>query len=263
MTIHYHGSPITPNDVLLGPMAGRHFCVSHAWPRQLELLMSVAQSILGDCGAFTIYQMLKKELLRRQAVGEVVDFDDLRLPVDWTAYYSWSERILVKAENWVIIPDVIDAGSQEQDALIRQWPHGQRGAPVWHMDEPLDRLLQLVDTWPKVCIGSTGQFWQILSEDWEARMDEVWEALQGRHRFLPWIHMLRGMQLVAYRWPFSSVDSTDVAQNHNRLSVDDATLIDCEHDKPAAVIRKTLRWDRQQTPAFFLPGVRKVQEPLL
>ncbi len=47
-------------------------------------------------------------------------------------------------------------------------------------------------------------------------MDEAFNELAKRHRFLPWVHMLRGMQCSGKRWPFASVDSTDVAQNHNR-----------------------------------------------
>ena len=33
--IHYHGTPITPQDVLL-TLAGRCFCVSHAAPQNVR-----------------------------------------------------------------------------------------------------------------------------------------------------------------------------------------------------------------------------------
>jgi energy-coupling factor transporter ATP-binding protein EcfA2 len=111
---------------------------------------------------------------------------------------------------------VIDAGSQEQDALLREWPHGHKGAPVWHMDEPLDRLVRLSEAWPRVCIGSTGEYWQILSPAWCRQMDAAWDALAKAHTRTPVVHMLRGMQLSGREWPFASVDSTDIAQNHNR-----------------------------------------------
>jgi hypothetical protein len=81
------------------------------------------------------------------------------------------------------------------------------------MHESIDRLLRLVDEWPRVCFGSSGAYWQVLSERWEARADEAWNAIAKRHRRTPNIHMLRGMQLSGKRWPFSSVDSTDVARN--------------------------------------------------
>jgi hypothetical protein len=149
--------------------------------------------------------------------------------------FEGGERWLNRPTNWAIIPDVIDAGSQEQDALIREWPFGQRGSPVWHMDEPLDRLLRLCDEWPRVCIGSTGEYWKINSPSWERRMGKAWNTLAPRHRFTPNIHMLRGMALSLERWPFASVDSTDVAQNHNRPQNTAKGMVD--------------RWDAAQCPA--------------
>jgi hypothetical protein len=135
---------------------------------------------------------------------------------NWDGFYAWCDKWLAYPTTWAIIPDVIDGGSQLQDAMIREWPHGDRGAPVWHMDEPLNRLLQLTEKWPKVCIGSTAEYAVVLSAGWERRMDEVFNEVSKRHSRLPWLHMLRGMQCLGLRWPFASVDSTDIAQNHNR-----------------------------------------------
>lgn len=135
-----------------------------------------------------------------------------------------------------MIPDVIDGGSQLQDALVREWPFGHRGAPVWHMDEPLRRLLQLCEAWPRVCIGSTAEFAVVLSDSWRRRMDECWNALaaEHQHRHLPAVHMLRGMQCSGREWPFASVDSTDIAQNHCRPQNTPRAMAD--------------RWDAMQTP---------------
>jgi len=135
---------------------------------------------------------------------------------NWPAFYAWADKWLSYPTTWAVIPDVIDGGSQLQDAMIREWPHGDRGAPVWHMDEPLNRLLQLADKWPKVCIGSTAEYAVVLSDSWKGRMDEIFNEVSKRHSRLPWLHMLRGMQTLGLRWPFASVDSTDIAQNHNR-----------------------------------------------
>ena len=196
-------------------LAGACFCVSHARPDQIELADRIGQSVMLDNGAFSKFTK-----------GE---------PTDWPKFYAWCERWLNRPTNWAIIPDVIDAGSQEQDALIREWPFGQKGSPVWHMDEPIERLLRLADEWPRVCIGSTGDYWKIMSPSWERRMDEAWNALAPRHRFTPNIHMLRGMALSLARWPFASVDSTDVAQNHNRPYNTAKGMVD--------------RWDAAQCPA--------------
>lgn len=214
MMLHYHGTPITPIAVLL-TLAGRHFCVSHARPDDVARVHQIGQSVMLDNGAFSKFK-------RGYAT-------------DWTEYYAWCDRWLDFPTTWAIIPDVIEAGSQEQDGLIREWPHGQRGAPVWHMNEPIDRLVRLTENWQRVCIGSTDEFWTVLSPDWRGRMDEAWNAIAKHHRRLPYVHMLRGMQLSGMEWPFASVDSTDVAQNHNRPHNSARKMAD--------------RWDAAQCPA--------------
>lgn len=195
MTIHYHGTPITPAEALY-QLAGRHFCVSHARPDDVERAHEIGQAIMLDNGAFSAWKRGHQP--------------------DWAGYYAWCDRWLDYPTTWAVVPDVVDAGAQLQDALLREWSHGDRGAPVWHMDEPLDRLLRLADEWPRVCVGSTDEFRDVLSAPWRRRMDAMWDALAVRHRRLPWIHMLRGMQLAGRHWPFASLDSTNIAQNHNR-----------------------------------------------
>lgn len=229
MTLHYHGTPITPTAQFLS-MKGRCFCVSWFRADQLDLVVTLASSLMLDNGAFSRYTALRRELEKRRLAGEPMTDDEfydlLNTPVDWSGYYDWTDPLLDDPNTWAVIPDVIDAGAQEQDALLRQWPHGrERGAPVWHMDEPIERLLRLLDEYPRVCIGSTGEYWRIwkdgapgsvLDEAWESRMDETWEAVARRHKRTPNIHMLRGLAVLSQRWPFASGDATNVAQNHHR-----------------------------------------------
>jgi hypothetical protein len=193
VTIHYHGTPITPIAALF-ELAGRHFCVSHARPDDVRRCHQIGQSVMLDNGAFSAWR-------RGHAPN-------------WPAYYAFCEDWLAYPTTWAVIPDVIDAGAQLQDAMLKEWPFGDRGAPVWHMDEPVDRLLRLCDEWPKVCIGSTAEFATVMSPAWRGRIDAAFNAVARRHRFMPWLHMLRGMQCVGRRWPFASVDSTDIARNH-------------------------------------------------
>lgn len=195
MMLHYHGGPITPAPALLS-LAGKCFCVSHARPEQVKTMHQIGQSVMLDNGAFSKFTKGKK--------------------TDWDKYYAWCDQWLQYPTTWAVIPDEIDAGSQLQDALLSEWPHGERGAPVWHMDEPVARILRLLDRYPRVCIGSTGEYWRVLTDAWKARMDEAWTEIAKRHTRIPWLHMLRGMQLSTCDWPFASVDSTDVAQNHHR-----------------------------------------------
>tara|TARA_R110002072_G_scaffold65212_1_gene161294 strand:- start:43 stop:720 length:678 start_codon:yes stop_codon:yes gene_type:complete len=224
--IHYHGTPITPIAQLL-TMAGRHFCVSHMKPDDVARCHQIGQSVMLDNGAFSKWKSGKH--------------------TDWPRYYTWCDKWLDYPTTWAVIPDTIDGGSQEQDALIREWPHAKRGAPVWHMDEPLHRLQSLCEDWPRVCIGSTAEYATVLSPSWCNRIDEMFNALAVTFSRIPNLHMLRGMQLSGRQWPFASVDSTDIAQNHHLAHKCARSMAD--------------RWDAMQTPARWTQ--RPQQEVLL
>ncbi len=195
MTHHYHGTPITPNAVLY-TLAGRHFCVSYMAPAQVRICHQIGQSVMLDNGAFSVW--------RRGAAP------------NWDGFYDWCEEWLCCPTTWAVIPDVIMGDEKAQDDLIALWPYGTKGAPVWHMHEDLGRLRRLSEEWPRVCIGSSAQYADLLTERWCQRMDAAWNVLTRGRQFLPNVHMLRGLQLVGKRWPFGSVDSTDIARNHNR-----------------------------------------------
>jgi hypothetical protein len=212
--IHYHGTPITPASVL-GQLAGRSFCVSFAHPDQVETVHTIGQSVMLDNGAFSSWRQ--------------------HTPTDWPGYYSWCERWLEYQSTWAVIPDVIDGTAEDNDALIRQWPHGDRGAPVWHMHEPIERLLRLADSWPRVCLGSSGRYATVGNDRWRYRMDATMNALCGSGPAPVWLHMLRGMSLSSSEYPFASVDSTDIARNHARPRND--------------ALEMALRWDARQCPS--------------
>ena len=211
--IHYHGTPISPITALL-EMGGHHFCVSHAAPADVARCHQIGQSVMLDNGAFSAWKTGKK--------------------VDWLKYYEWADRWLDCPTTWAVIPDVITGSDEDQDALIKQWPHGDRGVPVWHMHEPIDRLVRLTNEWPKVCVGSSAEYAVVLSPAWEARINLAWNALERHHRRTPFLHMLRGMALSGREWPFASVDSTDIARNHHRAQNSPRKMAD--------------RWDAIQCP---------------
>lgn len=229
MTIHYHGTPITPISALYD-LAGRHFCVSHARPDDVRRVHDIGQSVMLDNGAFSAWKSGKA--------------------TDWRGYYGWCEFWLECPTTWAIPPDIIDAPSQEQDALLNEWPHGKRqAAPVWHMDEPLPRLCRLVDDgWSRVCMGSTAEYAVVMSESWERRTDDAWDQLIATFGRPPSIHMLRGMQCSGKRWPFASVDSTDIAQNHNRPQNTARAMAD--------------RWDAMQCPRSWTVRAHEQMELL-
>jgi hypothetical protein len=217
MTIHYHGTPISPITAFM-QVTGRHYCISHAHPTDCARAHQFGQSVMLDNGAFSKWRTGKK--------------------TDWDKYYAWTDKWLDYPTTWAVIPDDIEGGEKVQDALLSQWPHGDRGAPVWHMHEPVARLLRLLDEWPKVCIGSSADFATVGSPSWRMRMDQVFAEVSRRHRRVPWIHMLRGLQCVKWEYPFASVDSTDVARNHSKHRVG-----------PAAMVR---RWDAMQCPPKWI-----------
>lgn len=214
--IHYHGTPITPISALY-QLSGKHFCVSHAAPADVGRCHQIGQSVMLDNGAFSKWKSGKN--------------------TDWNKYYEWTDKWLDCPTTWAIIPDVVEAEADIQDALIAQWPHGLKGSPVWHMHEPIDRLVRLTEEWQKVCIGSSAEYSTVLSDSWCHRMDVAWNAISKRHQRLPWIHMLRGMACSGKRWPFASVDSTDIARNHH-----------LPHKNPRSMADK---WDGQQCPSTW------------
>ncbi|MBF9233964.1 hypothetical protein [Microvirga alba] len=190
--LHYHGTPLTPRAELL-KMAGKHFCVPFSDPRDADICQQIGQSIMFDNGQFTAFTQGKS-------------FDE-------NAFYAWVEPRLGHP-HWAVVPDVIDGAVEQQRDLVAQWPFPRAlGGVVWHMALPIDYLLELAGEWPRICFGSSGQYWQVGSPSWARRADEAFNALARRHRHLPHIHMLRGLNLAGDRWPFASADSVNVARN--------------------------------------------------
>jgi len=195
--LHYHGTPLTPRAELM-KLAGKNFCVPFSDPRDADWCQAHAQAIMFDNGAFTAHTKKKQ--------------------VEWKRYYEWLEPRLGHP-HWAVIPDVIDGTVDEQRTLIAEWPFQPwHSAPVWHMALPISYLLDLTARFPRVCFGSSRQYWRVGSDIWCRRADEAFNAL-ARNGPLPWIHMLRGMALAGDQWPFASVDSINVARNFKDRSV--------------------------------------------
>lgn len=194
MTIHYHGTPITPS-AQLARMAGEHFCVSFYRPDNADVCEAIGQSVLWDNGAFSHWTR----------GGEVNE----------RALYEWLEPRLYHPHRAVVL-DVIDKPVDVQRDAINRWPFPRELSwPVWHLDKPLDYLSELCDGgWSGICLGSAGDYWEIGGAAWERRMEQVFEHLTRRGR-LPWLHGLRMLGQVK-SWPLASADSTNVAQNFGR-----------------------------------------------
>ena len=191
--IHYHGTPITPK-LALESMAGQHFCVSFARPDSLKTCLRIGQSLMLDNGAFSA-----------KTRGAAFDLH---------GFYAWIDPLLAHP-HWGVVPDVIDGSVKQQREMVKTWPFPRAlGMPVWHLGLPIDYLLELVDDWGRVALGSSGQYWQVGSPAWAGRMDEAFNALARAHARLPWTHGMRMLGQGTEQWPLSSADSTNVALHH-------------------------------------------------
>ena len=214
--IHYHGTPITPRGLLEGELAGRHFCVPFSDRRDDATCHRIGQSVMLDNGAFSIWK------------------DKKRPPIDWRAWRNWVEPWMDYQTTWCVLPDSIEGDEAENDRLLEQWPV-ERGVPVWHLHESLDRLASLVSRHGRVCFGSSGQYATVGSVGWHRRVSSAFDTIADPDGRVPWVHMLRGMSLSGSQYPFASADSTDVAQNHHLPHKSARGIAD--------------RWDAVQCPA--------------
>lgn len=195
--IHYHGGPMTPSTVAYKVWRARHAIVSFAHPRQIELAASICQSFALDNGAFSAWRQ-----------GEPI--------TDWSPFYAWAGKWLAHPGcDFALIPDVIDGGEADNDALLAEWPFTDRGVPVWHLHESIERLVRLANSYQRVALGSSGQYADIGTPLWWARMGEAMVAVQGDDDFpICKLHGLRMLNPKVFgRLPFASADSTNVARN--------------------------------------------------
>jgi hypothetical protein len=176
-------------------LAGRHALVPFPSPSALQYVREVCQSYCVDNGAFSAWQN-----------GTPI--------TDWLPYYRWVEA-LDGPLDFAIIPDIIDGSEQDNDRLVKEWPLGFTGAPVFHLHESLPRLKWLAREWPLVCLGSSGKYAEPGTEGWWARMAEVMAAVcneSGIPRTK--LHLLRGLDPALFtRLPLYSADSTNAGRN--------------------------------------------------
>lgn len=198
--IHYHGLPITPESAAAIAIGAGHAFVSAARPEQLRVALDVAQSFAIDNGAFSAWRA--------------------GVPItDWRPFYAFAKDALAYPNcDFVVIPDVIDGTERQNDALVYEWPLPKhQGAPVWHMHESLVRLTLLAYSWPRVCIGSSGEFARVGSSAWWGRMSEAMQAVcdvSGRPACR--LHGLRMLNPAIFsKLPLASADSTNIARNVN------------------------------------------------
>lgn len=196
--IHYHGLPITPDTAAEVAARAGHVFVSFAHPRQMGLAVAACQSFALDCAAYTAWRA-KRPI------------------VDWGPYYAFAAAGKRQPScDFAVVPDVIDGSEADNDALCQEWPLPRWfGAPVWHLHESLGRLERLASDWPRICLGSSGEFAAVGSPAWWRRMHEAMRTIcDDAGQPVCRLHGLRMLDpRVFSRFPFASADSTNIGRN--------------------------------------------------
>src|SRR5262249_29538384 len=133
---------------------------------------------------------------------------------DWDDYYVFAEAAKRQPScDFAVIPDVINGTEGENDDLVADWPLPTWfGAPVWHLHESFYRLKRLAERFPRLCLGSSGDYAQIGTERWWRRMHEAMRTICDDAGQPPCkLHGLRMLDPEVFtRFPFASADSTNI-----------------------------------------------------
>lgn len=193
----YHGTPLTPTDDMVRAFQRRSAMVSWAHPQQMEIAAEICTSVVLDNGAFPAW-----------VKGVEYNFDGF---AEWAS--KWLKHPCVE---WCVIPDRIDGNEADNDALLRDWGLPRAlSVPVYHMHESIDRLCRLAADYPRVALGSSGEFKDVGTHDWWLRMADMMDAIcDDEGRPLVKLHGLRMLDPGVFsKLPLSSADSTNVARN--------------------------------------------------
>jgi hypothetical protein len=233
--IHYHGTPVGgPRQDAARFLRGRHALVPFFRRDDLGAVAEACSSFVFDNSAFSIWKR-----------GGKLDVDGYtRWCAEWRRHPGF---------DWALIPDIIDGSEADNDALIADWPKDVPGVPVWHLHEGLARLQSLVWSWPRVALGSSGEYRTPGTAAWWGRMDQAMRvACDNRGRPICKLHGLRMLSpKVLARLPLASADSTNAAVNAGALKRFGM------YAPPTAAQRAAVIADRiesHQSPAVWLGG---------
>ena len=195
--IHYHGTPCNgKREDAARFLRGRHALIPWISKRHINIASEVCQSFCLDNGAFTFWRKKKQ--------------------VSWPKYYEWVDLWRTHPGfDFAIIPDVIDGTEEENDTLLAEWPFGNCGVPVWHLHESLDRLFYLAVSYPRIALGSSGEFSRPGTAIWWTRMNEAMGTICVKNgKPLTKLHGLRMLDpRIFSRLPLSSADSSSASRN--------------------------------------------------
>lgn len=193
---HFHGTPIwgAAGEVLKVAIRNGGAFVSYVRHDQIKQCMELAQEIAIDNGAFSAWKRGVK--------------------LDWVDFYNWLENYYDHPKlKFFIIPDVIEGSESDNDKLINEVPEKflPKAVPVFHLHEGLDRLKRLCEKFPRVAIGSSGEFAKTRTKAWYTRMDEVMAIARATNTRTHGLRMLDPRILARYK--IDTADSTYIACN--------------------------------------------------
>lgn len=225
--IHYHGfRGLRADDCVSAFGAGHAFisfcCQDRDWVSNIA--KGICQSFALDNGAFSSWRSGK--------------------PItDWAPFYEWVAAMgRLPGCDFAVIPDVIDGTDGDNDALLNEWPLPRLGAPVWHMHSSLSRLERLVHEYPRVCIGSSGEFANIGDPKWWNRINKAMEVACDNDGYAKTkLHGLRMLNSEVFtRLPLSSADSTNLVRNTNMSNAWRGTYLPPNGSIRAQVLRSRI-----------------------
>lgn len=200
--IHYHGGRMSNEMLAFQIWRGRHAFISFADAGQIGVAAECSQSFALDNGAFSFW-----------TAGT---------PTDWPKYYEWVEEWMPHPGfDWAVIPDNITGSEKDNDKLVREWTKmfgWFSGVPVWHLHESVSRLHGLCAEFPRVALGSSGEYRTPGTHSWWERINEALIAVAPGGKPRCKLHGLRMLDVDLFtRMPLASADSTNVSRNNNNL----------------------------------------------
>jgi hypothetical protein len=193
--IHYHGGPLGKAPQSHEFFRGRHSLVSFQHRGELEIMAEVSHSFIFDNGSFSVWKSGKT--------------------LDVAGYYKWvDDWRRHPGFDWCLIPDVIEGSEADNDSMISDWPFGFDGVPVWHLNESLERLETLAESWPRIAFGSTSGI-EPNSKSFWLRMAEVMDVVcDKKGRPICKLHGLRMLNPEIFKIvPLASADSCTCVMN--------------------------------------------------
>lgn len=212
-----YGLPLNPTH-LLAQLKGGSFCVSYGTRDRLGKQLDQAIELVGDDGIL----LVDNGAFSAFKAGVDTMNDEAYLE----GYAAWAGEILDRCPQAIAVyPDVIGGTEAQNKQLVLDtmmlFDDCERAMPIWHMNESLEYLCWMAESFGYIGIGSAGEYFQVGTASWHARMTQALAAIDALvadsegSLVRPRIHLMRA-QSMAHLYAVDSSDSTNVAVNHNR-----------------------------------------------